>query len=92
MTACFCIHRINPKILKASGIFILGYFIPFFSRFLGSVILPVITAAAAVSGEAGSIGPIAAEDVIKLITLGLTLLGVILAPLGITVLVDLLGL
>jgi hypothetical protein len=49
-------------------------------------------AAAAVSGEAGSVGPIAAEDVIKLITLGLTLLGVILAPLGITFLVDLLGL
>ena len=48
-------------------------------------------AAAAVSGEAGSIGPIAAEDVIKLVTLGISVLGVILAPLGITFLVDLLG-
>jgi hypothetical protein len=48
-------------------------------------------AAAAVSGEAGSVGPIAAEDVINLVTLGISVLGVILAPLGITLLVDLLG-
>ncbi|MCW4048762.1 MAG: hypothetical protein NWE89_03395 [Candidatus Bathyarchaeota archaeon] len=48
-------------------------------------------AAAAVSGEAGSIGPIAAEDVIKLITLGIMTLGVVLAPMGITFLVNLLG-
>lgn len=49
-------------------------------------------AAAAVSGEAGSIGPIAAEDVIKLVSLGVMILGVILAPLGISFLIDILGL
>ena len=48
-------------------------------------------AAAAVSGEAGSIGPIAAEDVIKLVSLGLMILGLIIAPFGVSFLVDILG-
>ncbi len=48
-------------------------------------------AAAAVSGEAGSVGPIAAEDVIKLFMLGLMAVGMILAPLGITFLINMLG-
>jgi hypothetical protein len=51
----------------------------------------LFAAAAAVSGDAGAVGPIAAEDVIKFVTLGIMLLGMVLAPLGITFLVDLLG-
>ena len=52
----------------------------------------LFAAAAAVSGDAGAVGPIAAEDVIKFVSLGIMILGMVLAPLGITFLVDLLGL
>ncbi len=51
----------------------------------------LFAAAAAVSGDAGAVGPIAAEDVIKFVSLGIMILGMVLAPLGITFLVDLLG-
>ena len=47
-------------------------------------------AAAAVSGEAGSIGPIAAEDMIKLIILAIMLLGIVLGSLGNTTLLTIL--
>lgn len=50
----------------------------------------VFAAAAAVSGDAGAVGPIAAEDMTKLVSLGIMILGMILAPLGIKFLVELL--
>ena len=52
----------------------------------------LFAAAASVSGDAGAIGPIAAEDVIKFISIGIMILGLVLAPLQINFLVELLGL
>jgi hypothetical protein len=52
----------------------------------------LFAAAAAVSGDAGAVGPIAAEDLIKFVSIGVMILGMILAPTGIQFLVDLLRL
>jgi hypothetical protein len=52
----------------------------------------LFAAAAAVSGDAGAVGPIVAEDLTKLVSIGIMILGMILAPTGIKFLVDLLRL